>query len=255
MHVYDDRFHTIQNAIIRLASADEYRRVCAELGIERMVVVQPSGYGFDNSCTLDAMAQFGSVSRGIVVIAPETSDGELQRLHALGVRGVRYMMIVPGGLSWDSMAAMADRVGPMGWNLNLQFDGHQLPDKVAALRDLPIDLVIDHFGSFHGGVKPEDPAFLALLSLMEAGRTWIKLSAPYSYKMSAAPHYEEVALLARLLSKKYPDRCLWASNWPHPGESSPPATVSMLSLLEEWVPDESIRRRILVDNPAKLYGF
>lgn len=257
MHIYDQRFQARPNVMMRVGPVPDYLEVCKSLGIGRMVVVQPVAYGFDNACTLDAMSLLGSAARGIVVIDPETPELELQRLHALGVRGVRHMMILPGGLGWDSMEAMAYSVGPLGWNLNLQFDGHQLPERLDFLKSLPVNLVIDHIGSFHDGVNPEDAAFIGLMALMETGRVWIKLSAPYSYRMSrsGAPHYEDIGHLARLLIATYPERCLWASNWPHPNAVSPPDTSDMLSLLDQWVPNAQTLTRILVDNPSLLYGY
>lgn len=257
MHIYDARFAALPNAILRDAPVPAYRRMSAALGLERMVVVQPSGYGFDNACTLDAMAAFGPSARGIVVISPDTPDAELERLHALGVRGVRYMMVIPGGLGWDSMAAMARKVAPLGWHLNLQFDGHHLPDRLAALQALPIDLVVDHFGSFHGGASLDAPGFGALLRLMDGGRAWVKLSGPYSYGMrgASAPAYDALAPLARALIDAHPERCLWASNWPHPTEATPPADADMLALLGQWAGPRATRDRILVDNPARLYGY
>lgn len=257
MHVYDACFAALPNAIPRDAPVPAYRRMSAALGLDRMVVVQPSGYGFDNACTLDALAAFGAKARAVVVISPDTPQAELERLHALGVRGVRYMMVVPGGLGWDSMAAMAHKVAPLGWHLNLQFDGHQLPERLAALQALPIDLVIDHFGSFHGGVRVAAPGFGALLRLMDGGRAWVKLSGPYSYGMrgASAPGYDAVAPLARALIDAHPEHCLWASNWPHPTEATPPADADMLALLGQWAGRRATRDRILVDNPARLYGY
>lgn len=257
MHIYDQRFRVLPNVVMRVAPVTAYSEVCHALGIGRMVVVQPAAYGFDNACTLDAIEQLGSAARGIVVIEPGTSAMELERLHALGVRGVRYMMLLSGGLDWNSMESMAHSVGPLGWNLNLQFDGHQFPARLDFLKSLPVNLVIDHFGSFHDGVNPDDAAFRALLILLDTGRAWIKLSAPYSYRMSRSgpPRFEDIGSLAHLLIAAYPDRCLWASNWPHPTEAIPPDTADMLPLLAQWAPDVKTRNRILVDNPCALYGF
>ena len=113
----------------------------AALGLQRMVVVQPTGYGFDNTCTLEAMAAFGPSARGIVVIRLDTSEAELQRLNALGVRGVRYFMLPGGVLPWDTLDAMAARIEPLGWHIDLQLDGRDLPQYEARLRRLPVDLV------------------------------------------------------------------------------------------------------------------
>jgi D-galactarolactone isomerase len=150
---------------------------------------------------------------------------------------------------------MASRIASLGWHVQLQLDGRELPRYEAALMRLPVPLVIDHNGKFLEPVATDHPGFLSLLRLLDTGNTWIKLSAPYETSRSGAPHYEDVGVLAKALVAARPDRCIWASNWPHPGQKSPPETVVMLALLQEWAPDDAIRRRILVDNPAALYGF
>lgn len=257
MHVFDGRFAAAPGALFRAAPLADYRRLAATLGIDRHVIVQPSGYGFDNACTLDALATQGPKARAVVVIPPGTSVAELQRLHRAGVRGVRFMMLRPGGLSWDDLPAMAAAVAPLGWHLNLQFDGHEMPGRVAALRALPVDVVIDHVGAFVGGARPDDAAFCALADLLAGGRAWVKLSAPYAYGMSAdgPPDYPEVATLARALVRAFPERCLWASDWPHVSEPQMPSDQDLLQAFDNWVGGASVRQRILVDNPAGLYGF
>ena len=257
MHVFDARFAGLPGALLRDAPVATYRQMAASLGIARNVIVQPSGYGFDNACTLDALATMGPQARAIVVIPPASPQAELQRLHAAGVRGVRFMMLRPGGLGWEAMPRMADDVAPLGWHLNLQFDGHALPQHASALRALPVDLVIDHVGAFHDGARADDEGFRALLGLMESGRVWVKLSAPYAYRMSRSgpPDYPEVGSLARTLARAFPQRCLWASDWPHVTEATPPSDRALLDAFERWVDDPDARQRILVDNPAHLYGF
>lgn len=257
MHIFDERFTALPNALFRSAPVAAYRDLAAVFGIDRMVVVQPSGYGFDNSCTLDALARLGSVSRGVVVIPPDTPRAELDRLHALGVRGVRFMMALPGGLSWDSMAATADAVSPLGWHLNLQFDGHQLPERVALIQALPVDVVIDHYGAFHNGFNLGGPEVASLCRLLDTGKVWIKLASPYAYGMSriGPPGFADVGRLASMLVSNYPDRCLWGSNWPHVAEKLMPCDDELLTMAREWIGDDAVFTRILVDNPARLYGF
>lgn len=130
------------------APASAYRDVQRALGLSRVIVVQPTGYGFDNRCTLSAIAQLGEGARGIAVVPPDVSDDELQRLHDAGVRGVRFMMLPGGVMPWDAMADMSARIAPLGWNINLQLDGHTLPQHEAMLARLPSKLVIDHLGKF-----------------------------------------------------------------------------------------------------------
>lgn len=257
MHVYEDRFALAPTATFKPphAPASEYLKVQAALGLQRMVVVQPTGYGFDNTCTLEAMAAFGPAARGIVVIRPDIGEDELQRLHALGVRGVRYFMLPGGVLPWDTLDAMAARIRPLGWHINLQLDGRDLPLHEERLRRLPVDLVIDHNGKFLEPVAPLHEGFQVLLRLLHSGRCWVKLSAPYETSKTGAPFYDDVSVLARALVKANPERCLWASNWPHPNIRPAPSSAAMLDLLAHWADDSATRDRILADNPARLYGY
>jgi D-galactarolactone isomerase len=257
MHVFDRRFEALPGAMYREGTAADYVATLAPLGVDRAVVVQPSGYGFDNRCTLDAVAALGAGARAVVVIDPATPEPELRRLHAAGVRGVRFMLLRPGGLGWEQMAPIAEAVAPLGWHLVLQFDGHELPRRVDAIQALAAEVVIDHVGAFVGGVAPGDPAFRALLALLEGGRAWVKLCAPYTYRMSAAgpPAYPEVAELVRILCAEFPQRCLWASDWPHVSEPAMLPDEELASAFVGWFGDEGTARQIFVDNPARLYGF
>jgi D-galactarolactone isomerase len=164
-------------------------------------------------------------------------------------------MLKGGLLSWDDVDRIAARVAPLGWHVQIQLDGRDLPAHAARIARLPADAVIDHNGKFLEPVPPTHPAFRALIDLLDAGRCWVKLSAPYETSKSGPPRYDDVSALARALAAAHPERCVWASNWPHPNIQPSPSTAAMLDLLLDWAPDESARRRILVDNPARLYGF
>ncbi len=256
MHVYDSRFPLVPNLAVTPPDAPAFRYLPVQraLGLERVVVVQPMGYSFDNRCTLDAMGQFGQIARGICIIPSDTGDAEIERLHALGVRGVRYMML-GGPLGWDSLEPVAARLKDFGWMINLQLDGRNLPAHEEVLMRLPCTLVIDHNGKFLEPVAIDSPAFQALVRLLEKGNSWVKLSAPYETSKTGAPSYDDVSAIARELVRRFPDRCLWASNWPHPGRNPPPSDAALYELLATWAPDAAVRRKILVDNPARLYGF
>lgn len=257
MHIYDDRYAPAPTAAFKPPHAPvaAYREVQRQLGLARTVVVQPSGYGFDNSCTLDAVAALGSSTRCVVVVKPTAKDAELARLTGAGARGLRYYMFPGGVLGWDTLEAMAARVAAYGWHVQLQLDGRDLAQHEALLSRLPCDLVIDHNGKFMEPVATGHPGFKTLLRLLERGRCWVKLSAPYETSRLGPPHYADVGALAKALVKANPERCLWASNWPHPNQNPQPSSALMLDLLLEWAEDEATRRRILVDNPARLYGF
>lgn len=257
VHVYEPGYPLAPTATFQPppAPASAYREVQRALGLSRVVVVQPTGYGFDNRCTLAAIAALGPGARGIAVIPPETPEDELQRLHAAGVRGVRYMMLAGGALSWESLARTAARIAPLGWNINLQLDGRDLPQHEDPLRQLPCRLVIDHVAKFLGPVTPADEPFTSLRRLLDGGRCWIKLSAPYESSRSGPPAYADVGALVRELAHAYPDRSLWASNWPHPNVVPTPADATLLDWARGLMGGEAAQHRILVGNPAALYGF
>jgi D-galactarolactone isomerase len=257
MHVFEPRFGGCSDTPAPMASAVMYRQVRVRLGLQRVVVVQANRYGSDNRGMLDAMAAFGDDARGVVVIEPGTSEAELQRLTYLGVRGVRFHMLPGGHLQWAQLDEVVARVRPFGWHVQLQLDGWTLPLHAARLQALPVDVVIDHIGKFMSQPPPAvgDPAFRALRRLLDGGRCWVKLSAPYESSRIGGPSYDDVAPLARMLAVSHADRCVWGSNWPHPGRMPSPSEDALLDLLRDWAGDENTARRILVDNPQRLYDF
>jgi len=259
MHIYEDRFALAPTATFKPphSPTPDYLAMRKRIGIARTIVVQPSGYGFDNTCTLEAMKAMGESARGIAVVEPGVADAELQRLTAAGIRGIRYFMLPGGILPWESLEMMAARVGNFGWHVQLQLDGRQLPEREAQLKRLSGTLVIDHNGKFLEPVAVDDPSFKCLLRLLENGRTWVKLSAPYETSKKGPPLYPDVGALAQALVKAAPERCVWATNWPHPSvpRAQCPDDADLLDLLLDWAPDEKTRDKILADNPAKLYGF
>jgi D-galactarolactone isomerase len=257
MHVYEDHYPLAPTATFKPphATAAAYRQVQRALGLTRVVVIQPTGYAFDNRCTLAAMQALGPEARGIAVVPPEVGNDELSRLHDLGVRGVRYMMLPGGVLPWASLEAMAARIARWGWHIDLQIDGGSMPMHEAMLLRLPCRLVIDHVGKFLRPTTPDSEAFLSLRRVLDKGDAWIKLSAAYETSQSGAPDYEDVAVLGRALAAHYPERCLWASNWPHPNASPEPSNAGVFDWARRCVGNEAHWKRILVDNPAEVYGF
>ncbi len=237
-------------------SVSDYRRIQSRLGLERVVAVQPTAYGFDNRCQLDAMAALGDCARGVVVVGAAVEDAELESLTAAGVRGIRFHMLPGGVLPWELLPEMAARVGEFGWHVQLQLDGRLLTEKEDTLHRLPGTVVIDHVGKFLEPVAEDHESFQVLLRLVESGRWWVKLSAPYETSNTGPPLYEDVGRLARALVHAAPDRMLWASNWPHPSaQDHPPDDGVLLDLLLDWIDDDALRNRVLVDNPVNLYGF
>ena len=235
---------------------DTYLELRRILGLERAVVVQPSAYGTDNRCTLDAVARLGGSARAVVVVDLSVSDAELERLTALGARGLRFFMLPGGVLGWEVLPRLAARVAEFGWHVQLQMDGRLLPEREEELARLPCQLVIDHNGKFleppgtdHAGVK-------TLCRLLEAGRTWVKTSGVYETSREGPPDYSDVAVLARLLIGRFPERCVWATNWPHPSKPGDPPDDSLLvDRFAEWCGSAVTLARILAANPAALYDF
>jgi D-galactarolactone isomerase len=259
LHFYDLRYPLAPTARVRppQASVDDYRAVQRRLGLERAVIVQPSAYGKDNRCTLEGIAALGlDTARGIAVFDTSITDAELEALHRAGIRGIRFLMMPGGALPWDMLDELAARVQHVDWHVQLQMDGRDLPLREAQVMAWPGRIVIDHNGKFLEPVGTDHPGFRCLLRMLDTGRVWVKLSAPYETSRRGPPRYEDVGVLAKALVDAAPERALWASNWPHPGfRHQPPDEAALLDLLLEWAPDEATRHRILVTNPAELYGF
>lgn len=232
-----------------------YRDLQKQLGLERVIVVQPNAYQGDNRITAAALAALGPRARGVAVVGPNVADAQIEQLTRTGFRAQRFFAQPGGAVGFDRMDEIMARVHPFGWHANIQLNGRGMAQHEAQFKRLPGNFVIDHVGKFIDPVSPAHEAFKALLRLLDTGRCWVKLSAPYESSKSGAPRFEDVAILAKALVKYAPERMLWASNWPHPYRNPPPSSADMLDLLLEWVPDATVRNNILAENPAQLYGF
>jgi predicted TIM-barrel fold metal-dependent hydrolase len=242
------------------------------LGLERVVLIQPSVYGSDNSAMLDALRHLGPErARAVAVIDESTLEAALEAMRSSGVRGIRINLETvgqhdPAVARAHLLAAMA-RCRPLGWHIQL----YTKPAIIAALRDdlaaSPVPIVLDHFGGADAALGPAQPGFDAVLALVRSGKANVKLSAPYRESANGPP-YDNVGPLAKALVAANPDCLLWGSDWPHPDggrvAGRAPTDISpflpiddglVLNLLPGWIPDAAIRRKILVDNPARLYGF
>ncbi len=236
---------------------EDYRVLQKRLGLERVIVVQPNAYRDDNRVTLNAIKAIGKNAKGVAVVTPGVDDGELDRLTKAGICALRIMTLHGGTLGFDVMDQVMARVHPFGWHANIQLDGRELPQYESQIKRLPGKFVIDHTGKFLEPVDIDSQPFRSLLNLVETGRCWVKLSAPYETSKTGGPKYQDVGRLAKALVKKAPERMLWASNWPHPSvpKAKRPADEDLLDLLLDWAPIENDRKKILVGNPAELYGF
>jgi len=224
---------------------EDYLGVASRIGLKRNVVVQPSFYAKDNSCTLDAVEKLGDRARAIVVVDPSISDNELCQLHTRGVRGVRFQMIAKGGLSFDALETLSRRITLLGWHAQLWLDARDLPELEGRLRQLPVDIVFDHMAHVYESSGMTEPGFRILLKLLEENRCWVKLS-----NGRFAPDGERAG---RLIAVN-PERVVWGSDWPHVShEGDAPDDGVLLDRLWDWAPDAATVRALLVDNPTKLY--
>ncbi len=239
------------------ASLDDYRRLQAWLGLERVVFVQGAAYQFDNACLLDALDRFGAGARGIAVVAPDVSEATLADLTARGVRGARVMHLPGGAVGMADLLTIDTRTRPFGWSPIVQFDGRDIGDYLTILQSLTVDYVIDHAGKFLEPVTTDAPSFKALLRLIDRGNCYVKISACYETSKLGPPTYGDVGALSKALIEHAPERMLYATNWPHvsmPIDKQPDDRL-LLDLMADWAPDEKTRQLIFVDNPARLYGF
>jgi D-galactarolactone isomerase len=256
-HFYDSRYPVAPSALLRPPDAGpgDYSTLQRALGMERIVIVQPTTYGLDNSCQLEAAEHFGQAARLVVVVDEHTPAVELDRLHAVGARGARFHMLPGGALSWSSLPAVAARIADRGWHVQLQMDGRRLIERRSLLDSLPCDLVVDHVGRFMPPVDPYDERFTALLGLIDTGRCWVKLSALYESTSEGAPDFPAVAALVDRLVAHAPERLVWATNWPHPGQDDPPSAGDLARMRRAWLPTARLEQRVLVENAAELYDF
>jgi predicted TIM-barrel fold metal-dependent hydrolase len=232
----------------------QYLTMADTVGIGRMVVVQASVYGTHNAVTLDAVQQFGlHRARAVAVIDDSFDDAALRRLHERGVRGVRFNMVSGNGTPEDQLGALARRLAPLGWHIQIYAEGDKLADIAPRLAKLPVDVVIDHSGGVKAALGTGHPQFQALLTLLDSGHVWIKLC---SYRASSTGQpWADVAPNVKALAAAAPERCVWGTDWPHPQMNPAPEAGLLFDQFVEWVPDAAVRQRILVDNAAKLYGF
>jgi predicted TIM-barrel fold metal-dependent hydrolase len=263
MHIYDRRFALFGSpgAMVDKATVDDYRLQQQRIGTQRTVVVQPRVHGTDNSVTLDAIRALGPAhARGVAVVRPDVTDAELERLHAGGIRGIRFTLYTPTNAATDfsMVEPLAQRVHALGWHVQLHWNGDQIVEHAALLARLPCTIVFDHLARLPLPDALSHPAFGVVSRLRDSGRTWVKLSGAYlDSKTGAAGGYADTTGIAQAWVRQAPERVVWGSDWPHPTEpvASKPDDALLFDLLSQWVPDEATRRRVLVDNPALLYDF
>jgi len=253
---YDDgRIYTPPDALL-----PDYLSMLDTLGVERAVIVQPSVYGTDNAVTLAAIKEAAIPCRGVAVIdETTTTDDDLARLDRAGMRGIRLNLVdvadPTGDMPLDIARRLAGRVAPLGWHTEFLVHVDDCPDFDELFADFPTDIVLGHLGYMRPDKDITNPGFQALLRLLQGGRCWVKLTGPYRISSGDLP-YPGVTDIAHALIDRAPDRIVWGSDWPHVMVTKPmPNDGALCDLLADWIPDEATRKKILVDNPARLYGF
>lgn len=261
IHIYDHRFLADRSAhgFVEGASVADYRKVQARIGTQRTVIVTPRAYETDNNVTLDAIAQLGlDNARGIAVLRPDVSDAELAALHEGGIRGIRFTLYTPAHavVNFDMVEPLAQRVAELGWHVQLHWTAQQIVEHEAMLARLPSAIVFDHLARLPLPAGPSHAAYAIVRRLADSGRVWVKLSGPYlDSVVGLEGGYADTTATARAWATALPERTVWGSDWPHVTESHKPDDAALFDLLGAWADDEATRKRILVDNPAKLYGF
>jgi predicted TIM-barrel fold metal-dependent hydrolase len=258
-HIYRAHFKIDPNSTLRPgeASVPDYRLLQKRIGTSRNVIVQPSTYGVFNDGLIEALKECGPAARGVAVVNAGVTGDELKKLDAAGVRGVRFNLANPGATTMEMLEPVAKRVAPLGWHIQFNMSA----DATLAARDvlyrLPCPIVFDHLAHMPEPAGAAHPAFAVVVDLLQKGKAWLKLSGAYADTKVGPPTYADSTAVAKAYVKAAPDRLVWGSDWPHPTEQAKvlPDDAVLFDLLAEWAPDEAVRNRILVDNPAKLYGF
>jgi len=259
-HIYDAKYPVDPKATLRPPDAlvEDYRALQKRIGTSRNVLVQPSTYGTDNRCHLDALAAFGPTARMVAVVNDSVATEELKRMHDLGVRGIRFNLAQAGATTPEMMEPLSKRVNDLGWHIQINAPAAKIMEVMPILEEkVASPIVFDHLAHIPQPDGVNHPLFAKVRGLMDKGRTWMKLSGAYADTKVGPPTYSDSSAVARAYAKAYPERCVWGSDWPHPTEQTKgvPDDAVLFDLLTDWVPDEKARHRVLVENPAKLYDF
>lgn len=251
-----ERIYTPPDALL-----PAYDHLLAALGVTRAVLVQPSFHGTDNRAMLAAMRASSRAMRAVAVLAETVSERELADLHEAGVRGARLNIVDvksgKGSLPVEKIRRLAERIAPFGWHIEFLMHVDEFPELDRMLADMPVQFVFGHLGYVRADKGVAVPGFQALLRLVRDGRAWVKLTGPYRISREPLPHADTSAFAAALVEAA-PDRLVWGTDWPHvkvAWDYAMPNDGDLADLLAAWVPDATTRHKVLVENPARLYGF
>jgi predicted TIM-barrel fold metal-dependent hydrolase len=238
------------------APIEHFFGMAAVVGIERGVMVQPTVHRWDSASTLDAIAKGEGRLRGMIHANPNLLEADHRELHAGGVRGVRFNCVARNGGVFDEarFQHVVSQIETLGWAVDLHLDPDFLEPHAELIRRVPLPLVIDHFANVHAQSQKE---FMLLFDLLGEKHVWLKISGA-DRLLSRGARYEEIVPMARALIARAPDRIIWGTDWPHSNifaHGQMPNDGDLMSMLLDFAPDEADRHRILVDNPARLFGF
>lgn len=253
-HIFDPLFPKQDKPMRAVGTVDDYTLLKRRLGITRSVVVAPASYGMDNACLLDALDRFGDDARGVAILPPNAPLADMAALDSRRVRGARFYLEKGTPPTADALSAFAHRAANLDWHIEIMPSrGDALVMAEPMLAGLACPVVIDHLGYVPQPAGLAHPVFDTLRRLLDAGRTWVKLSGVYFTSLTGFPDYADVDALAAALAAHRPDRMLWGTDWPHSGEAQKPDDALLLDQTARWVPDPSLRAQMLVTNPASLY--
>jgi 2-pyrone-4,6-dicarboxylate lactonase len=236
---------------------DDLFRLRDFLGFERNVIVQATCHGADNSALLDAIAHADGRARGVATVTRDVSDDELRRLHAGGVRGVRFNFVkrLVDALPRDELVEIAARIAPLGWHIVIYFEAAELAELADFFLALPAPLVVDHMGTPEVGEGADGPLFERFMGFMAARQDiWCKVTCPERLSKEGPPFYSDVIPFGRRVVEAFPDRVLWGTDWPHPNmRTHTPDEGQLVDFIPEIAVTAELQRKLLVDNPMRLY--
>jgi 2-pyrone-4,6-dicarboxylate lactonase len=240
----------------------KYLHMLDTLGFTYGGLVQGSAHGRDNSAMLDALARHPKRLRGVAVADETVPVAELRRWNELGIRALRFnhffrggQLHYRGGVTLENARKLAPVMKDLGWHMQLWIDVKDLPDTIPALREIGLPVVIDHMGRTDARAGTGTPGFQSLVRLVGDGGCWVKMSGAHRLS-TRAPDYPDARPFHEALVRANPEQLIWGTDWPHPRiEGEMPNAGRLLDLFNEWTPDAAVRKKILIDNPAKLYGF
>jgi D-galactarolactone isomerase len=257
MHILDRRYPLWAGAVLNPPDAlvDDYAKVRQKIGITRCVVAAPSIYGADNSCTRDAIRELGIPAKATAVLTKETSNADIRALDDAGFVGARFNCVQGGPWKVEDIMPIAHRIADFGWHVQIYARPGQIVDIAALLQSLPTAIVFEHVARIRDPHGEDSEAFATVVKLVQRGRAWVKLSAPYIEPDMKAGKSGRFAATVAAFVEAVPERAVWASDWPHATEQVQPDTSTMFSQFCSFVGDGKTLERILVENPKQLYGF